>query len=160
MRAVVQRVHRATVEVAGSIVGCIERGVLVYLGVHSADTDEIAEWMARKIAGLRIFPNAEGRFDRSVRDVQGSVLVVSQFTLYGDVQRGFRPDFTAAAPPEHAQPLYERFVELLRHQHGLQVETGIFGAMMNVESVNWGPVTIIIEKQSGFPPSLESRRQE
>lgn len=158
MRAVVQRVLQAKVEVEGSIVGRIERGVLVYLGVHSADSNEIAAWMARKIAGLRIFPNAGGRFDRSLRDAGGSVLVVSQFTLYGDVQRGYRPDFTAAAPPKQAQLLYEHFVELLRHQHDLHVETGIFGAMMNVESVNWGPVTIIIEKESGFPLTPESRR--
>ncbi len=146
MRAVVQRVHQAAVRVDGATVGSIECGLLVYLGVHHSDSDEIAQWMARKIAGLRIFPDGDGRFNRSVRDVGGAILVVSQFTLYGDAAHGFRPSFSAAAPPELAEQLYERVVALLRSEYSLRVATGIFGAMMDVESINWGPVTIVLEK--------------
>ncbi len=151
MRAVVQRVHHAAVTVQGTTVGRIDRGLLVYLGIHTDDTPDIARWMARKIAGLRIFPDDESRFNHSVCDVGGSVLVVSQFTLYGDAHRGFRPSFSNAAPPTQAQPLYQQFIDFLRTDHQLHVETGIFGAMMDVESCNWGPVTIFIEKESGFP---------
>lgn len=147
MRAVIQRVHQATVRVDGATVGSIERGLLVYLGVHHSDTDETAQWMARKIAGLRIFPDDDSRFDRSVKEVSGAILVVSQFTLYGDARRGFRPSFSEAALPELARPLYERVVTYLRSEHGLPVATGIFGAMMDVESINWGPVTIVLEKE-------------
>ncbi|MCS6999387.1 MAG: D-aminoacyl-tRNA deacylase [Bacteroidota bacterium] len=151
MRAVVQRVHWAKVSVSGTIVGQIEQGLLVYLGVRSGDTAETVAWIARKIAGLRIFPNQNGRFDRSVRDVNGSVLVVSQFTLYGDISHGYRPDFTAAAPPAEAEPLYQLFISKLRNEYGLPVQTGVFGAMMDVECANWGPVTIILEKESSLP---------
>jgi D-tyrosyl-tRNA(Tyr) deacylase len=146
MRAVIQRVHRAEVRVDGSIVGKINRGLLVYLGIHPNDTDTIAEWMARKIAGLRIFPSDDGRFDRSVCDVCGAVLVVSQFTLYGDASRGFRPSFSEAANPTLAEPFYEKVVTFLRNDYALEVATGVFGAMMEVESINWGPVTILLEK--------------
>lgn len=157
MRAVVQRVHWARVRVADRVVGEIDRGVLVLLGIHRDDSPEIASWIAHKIAGLRIFPNEHGRFDRSVADVRGSVLVVSQFTLYGDARRGFRPSFSDAAPPDKAEPLYEYVVNQLRTRHALHTEMGIFGADMEVESCNWGPVTIIIEKESGFPHVEESR---
>lgn len=146
MRAVIQRVHRAEVRVDGRIVGKINRGLLVYLGIHPNDTNTIAEWVARKIAGLRIFPGDDGRFDRSVCDVGGAILVVSQFTLYGDVSRGFRPSFSEAASPTRAEPLYEKVVTFLRNDYALDVATGIFGAMMEVESINWGPVTILLEK--------------
>ncbi|MCX7930820.1 MAG: D-aminoacyl-tRNA deacylase [Chlorobi bacterium] len=149
MRAIVQRVLWAQVYVEDRCVGKIERGLLVLLGVRAGDTPEIAEWMARKIAGLRIFPNTDGRFDQSVTEIGGSVLVVSQFTLYGDARRGFRPSFTDASPPAVAQSLYEHFNNILRTTYRLRVETGIFGSMMNVESCNWGPVTIILEKEHG-----------
>ncbi|GIV54388.1 MAG: D-aminoacyl-tRNA deacylase [Candidatus Kapaibacterium sp.] len=149
MRAVVQRVHWARIQVGGETVARTDRGLLVLLGIGAGDTPDCATWMARKIAGLRIFPDHTERFNLSVQDVGGSVLVVSQFTLYGDAQRGFRPSFSLAAPPAQAQPLYERVAELLRSEHNLHVETGIFGAMMDVESSNWGPVTILLEKESG-----------
>lgn len=146
MRAVVQRVHRASVRVDGATVSSIESGLLVYLGIHRNDSEETVQWIARKIAGLRIFPDGDGRFNRSVREVGGAILVVSQFTLYGDTAHGFRPSFSEAASPELAEPLYERVIALLRSEHGLPVATGIFGAMMEVESINWGPVTILLEK--------------
>lgn len=146
MRAVVQRVRRASVRVDGATVSSIESGLLVYLGIHRNDSEETVQWIARKIAGLRIFPDGDGRFNRSVREVGGAILVVSQFTLYGDTAHGFRPSFSEAASPELAEPLYERVIALLRSEHGLPVATGIFGAMMEVESINWGPVTILLEK--------------
>ncbi|GBD05577.1 D-aminoacyl-tRNA deacylase [bacterium HR20] len=146
MRAVVQRVHRASVRVDGATVSSIECGLLVYLGIHRNDSEETVQWIARKIAGLRIFPDGDGRFNRSVREVGGAILVVSQFTLYGDTAHGFRPSFSEAASPELAEPLYERVIALLRSEHSLPVATGIFGAMMEVESINWGPVTILLEK--------------
>lgn len=158
MRAVVQRVHWARVTVDGICISSIAQGLLVFLGIGRNDTAAEAAWMARKIAGLRIFPDDAGRFNRSVCEVGGSVLVVSQFTLYGDARRGFRPSFTDAAEPTRAEQLYELCIELLRTEHNLIVETGRFGAMMNVESSNWGPVTIILEKESGSPS--ESRAEE
>jgi D-aminoacyl-tRNA deacylase len=145
VRVVLQRVARARVAVEGRTTGEIERGLLLLVGFTDGDGEEALAWMAAKVAELRIFPDREGRMNRSVADVGGSVLVVSQFTLYGDARKGRRPSFVAAARPETAVPLYERFVELLRAA-GLPVATGEFGAMMEVELVNDGPVTLILER--------------
>jgi D-tyrosyl-tRNA(Tyr) deacylase len=146
MRAVVQRVSSASVRVDGDVVGAIGRGLLVLLGVRHDDTSENATRLAAKIARLRIFPDEAGRFDRSLLDVGGDALVVSQFTLLADSrrQKGTRPDFSQAAPKEHAEPLYERFCDELRAL-GVPVETGVFGAYMEVEIVNDGPVTIVLD---------------
>jgi D-tyrosyl-tRNA(Tyr) deacylase len=140
MRAVVQRVSRAQVTPGGEI----GRGLCVLLGVAREDSEEQVTRFAARVARLRIFPDDEGRFDRSVADVGGAVLVVSQFTLIADTAKGNRPSFGEAAPPEEAEPLYERFCSELRSL-GLPVETGIFGAKMEVELVNDGPVTIILD---------------
>jgi D-tyrosyl-tRNA(Tyr) deacylase len=145
MRAVVQRVSRASVTIDGRTVGAIDRGLAVLLGVGKQDTAEHVEWMADKIASLRIFADDEGKMNRDIVAAGGAVLVVSQFTLYGDVAKGRRPSFVSAAPPETAIPLYEAFVAALAAR-GLHVETGEFGAMMAVELVNDGPVTLVIER--------------
>lgn len=145
MRAVVQRVSEASVALDGQVVGAIERGLLVLLGVTHSDSEAEAAALARKIAGLRIFEDAAGKFNLALNDVDGAVLVVSQFTLYGDAEKGRRPSFVDAARPEVAIPLYEGFVRLLR-ERGLTVETGEFGAMMEVDLVNDGPVTLWLER--------------
>jgi len=145
MRVVVQRVTEASVTVDDEVVGSIDRGYLVLVGFTTTDTSAQVEWMAAKIEGLRLFPDSDDKLNLSLADVRGAVLVVSQFTLYGDVRRGRRPSFIDAAGPELAIPLYENFVNALR-QKGLQVETGRFGAMMDVSLVNWGPVTLVIDK--------------
>ena len=144
MRAVVQRVSEASVVVDGRVAGEIGRGFLVLVGVTHSDSEAEAAALARKIAGLRVFEDAAGKFNLALRDVGGAVLVVSQFTLYGDARKGRRPSFTAAARPEHAEPLIQRFVELLRGE-GLPVQTGVFGAIMAVHLVNDGPVTLWLD---------------
>ncbi len=144
MRAVIQRVSRAGVTIDGETVGRIGPGLLVLLGVTHADTPADARWLAEKIIGMRIFNDADGKMNLPVTDVAGGVLVVSQFTLYGDAQKGRRPSFIDAARPEQAIPLYEAFVNGIRAL-GVPVETGRFGAMMDVELVNDGPVTLILE---------------
>ncbi|MEE8389453.1 MAG: D-aminoacyl-tRNA deacylase [Anaerolineae bacterium] len=145
MRAVVQRVSRALVSVEGNAVGTIERGVVVLVGVTHGDTEAQAEWLARKIAGLRIFEDDAGKINAGLLDVDGAVLVISQFTLYADARKGRRPSFTNAAPPEVAEPLVEHFAQTLR-DHGVPVETGVFGAHMLVEIHNDGPMTILLER--------------
>jgi D-tyrosyl-tRNA(Tyr) deacylase len=145
MRIILQRVSRARVTVAGRITGEIGPGVLLLVGLTDSDTEAELAWMAEKVVGLRIFNDDEGKMNRSLDEGGGALLVVSQFTLYGDARKGRRPSFTTAARPEVAVPLYERFVERLRAT-GLQVETGEFGAMMDVELVNDGPVTLILER--------------
>jgi D-tyrosyl-tRNA(Tyr) deacylase len=149
MRAVVQRVSRAKVTINEWISGEIGHGLLVLLGVGQGDTEADASYLAEKIAGLRIFEDADGKMNRSVQDVGGSVLAVSQFTLYGDVRRGKRPSFDAAAPPEEAKRLYEFFVQRIQAL-GLRCETGRFQEMMQVELVNEGPVTILLDSGKGF----------
>jgi D-aminoacyl-tRNA deacylase len=149
MRAVVQRVSRCRVTVDGNVVGEIGAGVLVLLGVSKADNEAAADYLVEKIIGLRIFEDAEGKMNLSVQDCGGAVLVVSQFTLYGDVRRGKRPSFDAAARPEEARRLYEYFVEEIRAS-GLRCETGQFQAMMEVELVNSGPVTILVDSEKVF----------
>ncbi len=145
MRALLQRVSRAEVRVDGASVGRIERGILVLVGFTASDSVEGAGWMADKVCDLRIFADDAGKMNRSVGEAGGGVLVVSQFTLYGDAQTGRRPSFIAAARPEQAEPLYERFVARVR-ERGLPVATGRFGAMMEVELVNDGPVTLWLER--------------
>jgi D-tyrosyl-tRNA(Tyr) deacylase len=149
MRAVVQRVSRARVTVNGETAGEIGRGLLVLLGVGAEDTRADADYLGEKIVGLRIFEDADGKMNRSVAEVGGELLVVSQFTLYGDARRGKRPSFDAAAPPEQARELYEYFVEKVRAA-GLSCETGRFQETMQVELVNEGPVTILLDSAKAF----------
>jgi D-aminoacyl-tRNA deacylase len=145
MRALLQRVSRARVEVAGEVVGAIGKGFVVLLGVRHDDDSEQATWLANKVAGLRLFEDDEGKMNLSLADVGGSVLVVSQFTLYGDARKGRRPSFSDAARPELAEPLVGAFVAGLRAA-GLTVATGHFGAMMEVVIHNDGPVTLLVER--------------
>jgi D-tyrosyl-tRNA(Tyr) deacylase len=144
MRAVVTRVEHASVTVDGAVTGAIGRGFLVLLGVAHADTEAQAVKLADKITGLRIFEDENGKMNRSLADVGGALLVVSQFTLYGNCRHGRRPDFLAAARPETAIPLYERFLQLCR-ERGFSVEAGVFGAHMEVDSLNSGPLTILLD---------------
>jgi D-tyrosyl-tRNA(Tyr) deacylase len=147
MRVVLQRVSRASVGIAGTVVGRVGQGFCLLVGFTHTDTAEQVQWMADKIAGLRVFGDAEGKMNRSLADVGGGVLVVSQFTLYGDTAKGRRPSFVDAARPDLAIPLYERFVSELRNL-GIPVETGEFGAMMEVEILNDGPVTLVLERSA------------
>jgi len=144
MRAVIQRVSRASVTVEGRVTGAVDRGLLVLLGVGHGDTDETARALAGKVARLRIFSDDAGKMNLSSRDVGGAVLAVSQFTLLADTRKGNRPSFVGAAPPEEAERLYEVFCHAVADE-GLPVERGVFGAMMDVELVNDGPVTIVME---------------
>jgi D-tyrosyl-tRNA(Tyr) deacylase len=149
VRVVLQRVSRAEVRVDGSVTGKIGVGFLVLAGFAPTDSDGSLAWMADKVSGLRAFSDAQGKMNLGLADVNGALLVVSQFTLYGDARKGRRPSFLDAAPPEVAVPLYERFVALLRERgagSGIRVETGAFGALMEVELVNDGPVTLIFER--------------
>lgn len=145
MRAVIQRVQRAQVTVEGEVVGQCGAGLLVLLGVAPTDGPDQVAWMARKLAGLRIFADDAGRFDRSLLDICGDALVVSQFTLFGDCRKGRRPNFSGAARPELAEPLYEAFCDALAAEGVAHVGRGRFAAMMQVELVNDGPVTLVVE---------------
>ena len=149
MRAVVQRVTRASVTIDGEIVGEIGNGLVVLLGIARDDTKDDADYLAPKIVALRIFDDAEGRMNVSVKDIEGGLLIVSQFTLYGDVRRGLRPSWSDAAAPEIAEPLYDYFVESSRKLLG-RVETGSFRKTMQVELVNDGPVTILLDSRKQF----------
>jgi D-tyrosyl-tRNA(Tyr) deacylase len=149
MRAVVQRVTKASVSVGGSTVGSIALGLLVLLGVSKSDTSAAADYMVEKVLGLRIFEDAEGKMNRNVQEVKGAVLVVSQFTLFGDVRRGKRPSFDDAARPEQAKDLYEYLVRKIRERE-IECATGEFQAMMQVSLVNDGPVTILIDSEKAF----------
>ncbi|MCM3215246.1 D-aminoacyl-tRNA deacylase [Niallia taxi] len=146
MRIVLQRVKEAKVEVEGKTVGQIQKGYMLLVGITHDDTQEDAAKLADKIAHLRIFEDADGKMNHSIQDVEGSILSVSQFTLYGDTRKGRRPNFMNAAKPDYAKDLYDQFNVLLG-QKGLHVETGIFGAMMDVSLINDGPVTLILENQ-------------
>jgi len=148
MRAVIQRVSRASVTVEGEVTGQIGQGLMVLLGVGPEDTESDGAWLASKLANLRIFSDEAGKMNLSLIDVAGGALVVSQFTLYGDCRRGRRPSFVGAAPPESAEPLYERFCEQLAAQGVAHVGRGVFGAMMDVDLLNDGPVTLIIDTPS------------
>lgn len=149
MRSVVQRVKEAAVRVDGEVVGQISSGFLVLLGVGENDTDADAAWMAEKIAGLRVFEDADGKMNLSLLDVNGEVLLVSQFTLYGDCRKGKRPSFSTAAPPEQARKLFVQVAEAMRAK-GLTVETGVFQARMEVALVNDGPVTLLLDSEKKF----------
>ena len=145
MRALIQRVSRASVRVGGEVRGTVGRGFVVLLGVTHGDGEAEVDWLANKVAGLRVFEDEEGKMNLALADVGGGVLLVSQFTLYGDASRGRRPSFTAAAPPDVAEPLVERFAARLRALD-IPVESGVFGAHMSVEIHNDGPVTLMLEK--------------
>jgi D-tyrosyl-tRNA(Tyr) deacylase len=145
MRVVVQRVSRASVTINGEIVGSIGTGLLLLVAMHGEETEEDVAWMANRCVGLRVFQDPEGKMNLSLKDVGGSLLVVSQFTLYGDCSKGRRPSFIRAGEPEISEKLIDRFVELLRTED-VEVATGLFGAMMKVELTNEGPVTLIIDR--------------
>ena len=146
MRIVLQRVARGRVTIDGRTCGRVERGLVLLVGFAASDREEDLLWMADKVVGIRVFPDEEGRMNRSLDEVGGGLLVVSQFTLYGDVRKGRRPSFVGAAPPDVAVPLYERLVALLKERAPGRVETGEFGATMDLELVNAGPVTMIMER--------------
>ncbi|NLG31787.1 MAG: D-tyrosyl-tRNA(Tyr) deacylase [Acholeplasmataceae bacterium] len=145
MRLVVQRVKEASVTIDNEVVGKINKGFLIYVGITDTDTEVEVEKLARKISGLRIFEDNEGKMNLDIMQVDGEILVISQFTLYADMKRGNRPSFIKAARPEHAIPLYELFVSILRENH--HVEVGVFGADMKIHSINDGPVTIIYDTE-------------
>jgi len=148
MRIVLQRVSEASVTIDGKLSGSIGSGLLLLVGFTADDTEAELAWMADKVIGLRVFNDSEGKMNESLEDAGGSLLVVSQFTLYGDTHKGRRPSFIRAAPPEKAVPLYDRFVQLLTERAPGPVETGEFGAMMEVALVNDGPVTLVLERES------------
>ncbi len=145
MRVVLQRVSRAEVRVGGDVVGRIGPGHLLLVGFAPGDAEKQIVWMAGKVLGLRVFADDDGKMNRSLEDVGGDLLVISQFTLYGDATKGRRPSFVGAAPPDVATALYEQFVQALRARTDRRVETGVFGAFMEVESVNDGPVTLVLD---------------
>ena len=145
MKTVIQRVKSAEVSVDGKTVGSIEKGILIFLGIKNDDTRAQAEWLADKIKKLRIFEDENGKMNLSASDMGYEYLIISQFTLYGDCQKGTRPSFTQAAPPQTAVPLYEYFIELMRRD-GAKADTGVFGADMKIVAENDGPVTLILEK--------------
>lgn len=146
MRVVLQRCKSAAVRVDGNLTGEIGQGLMLLVGITHEDTEVDTSWMAAKLAGLRCFDDAEGKMNLSILEAGGDVLSISQFTLYGDCRKGRRPNYMAAARPEQAERLYKAFNEALRG-HGLRVETGVFGAMMDVSLVNWGPVTLLLDSQ-------------
>lgn len=148
MVALIQRVREASVTVDGEVTGSIAKGLLILLGVHVTDTAAEMEWVARKCANLRIFPDDAGKMNRSVVDIEGEVLVVSQFTLYGNTAKGNRPSFVASARPEQAIPLYEGFIDEMSGYINRPVASGVFGAMMDVQLLNDGPVTLWVEKKA------------
>lgn len=149
MRVVLQRASKGEVRIDGEVVGRIGQGHVLLVGFTETDGADEVEWMADKVVGLRVFPDDEGKLNRSLEDVDGEVLVVSQFTLYGDARKGRRPSFVKAAHPDAAIPLYESFVAALKSRGVGKVETGEFGAMMEVDLVNEGPVTLILEREAG-----------
>lgn len=146
MRAVVQRVSRAKVTIEGKVEGEIQKGLLVLIAISNSDNTGTMKWMCSKLVNLRIFPDSEGKMNLSLSDTGGGLLLISNFTLYGNVQRGFRPSFTESAHPTISEPLYLEMVSYLKENYPLQIESGIFGAMMDIELVNDGPVTVIIDK--------------
>jgi D-tyrosyl-tRNA(Tyr) deacylase len=151
MRAVIQRVSEASVAVEGRVVGAIGAGLLVFAGIESADTDDDIAWLAHKLPALRIFEDADGRMNRSLAETGGGILLISQFTLYGNLRKGTRPSFNQAAPPEFARPFFERFHHALEQALGRPVPAGIFGAMMDIRAAHDGPVTLVLDtKQKDF----------
>ncbi|MEQ9309795.1 MAG: D-aminoacyl-tRNA deacylase [Balneolaceae bacterium] len=146
MKVVVQRVSSASVKVGNEITGAIKKGLLLLVGVHQNDTTEELHWMCEKILKLRVFEDDEGKMNLSVTDIEGEILVVSQFTLYGNTKKGTRPSYIEAARPEKAEPMYEDMINYFRKHSDLKIQTGKFGAMMDVNLINDGPVTLILEK--------------
>lgn len=146
MRVVLQRVAKATVTVDNEITGKIDDGLLLLIGIHPDDTEETVNWMGSKILRLRVFEDAEKKMNLSVADINGGILVVSQFTLYADTRKGTRPGFSEAARPDFAEMMYNKFVTWLKNHADLRIQTGVFGAMMDVDLINKGPVTIILDK--------------
>lgn len=146
MKIVVQRVKHSSVTVDGNVSGKIDKGLLLLVGIHESDTKQTIDWCCKKVSKLRIFEDKNGKMNLSVRDINGEILVVSQFTLYGNTKKGTRPSFIEAAKPEVAEPLYDYMVEKLKSINDLNIESGEFGAMMEVDLLNDGPVTIIVEK--------------
>ncbi|TKB26917.1 D-tyrosyl-tRNA(Tyr) deacylase [Desulfopila sp. IMCC35006] len=149
MRIVVQRVRRATVTIEGVVHGTIAQGMVVLLGIRHGDTGTDLQWLAEKAVNLRIFADQQGKMNRSLADIDGEMLIVSQFTLYGDCRKGRRPGFSAAAPPEIAEPLYRQFIEEVQKM-GIRVATGIFQAAMEVDLINDGPVTLLLDSEKQF----------
>ena len=148
MRAIVQRVSRANVKIDGKITGEIGTGIVVFVAISNTDDQGIMKWFCNKLVNLRIFPDDENKMNRSVLDVKGGILLISNFTLYGDALKGFRPSFIKSAPPDISKPLYETMVQYLKENYPLHIASGEFGAMMDIELINDGPVTIIIEKEN------------
>lgn len=148
MRAVVQKVSEASVSVGENLINKIERGLLVFLGIEHADTEEDLKWLSRKVSQLRIFEDEDGKMNRSVVDLQGELLVISQFTLHASTKKGTRPSFIRAAEPQFAKELYQNFINEVKNQSGLSVFSGVFGAHMMINLVNDGPVTIIIDSKN------------
>jgi len=148
MIVLIQRVKKASVTVEGRETGSIGEGLLIFLGIHESDTADVIPWLARKCANLRVFPDEKGLMNRSIMDHGGRALIVSQFTLYGNARKGNRPSFVESGRPEMAEPLYEAFCEQLSVAMGSDVERGEFGAMMDVDLINWGPVTLSIERRT------------
>ena len=148
MRAVVQRVSEASVSISGRIVSEINNGLLVFIAILPEDTNEIMKWMCHKLVNLRIFPDAEGKMNKSLLETQGDILLISNFTLYGDVHKGFRPSFVKSAQPNIAEPIYNSMLKHLKENFQLHIASGEFGAKMDVKLVNEGPVTIIINKEA------------
>ncbi|GAB5410532.1 MAG: D-aminoacyl-tRNA deacylase [Balneolaceae bacterium] len=146
MKVVVQRVSSASVMVGNEVIGVIKKGLLLLVGIHQNDTAEQLKWMCEKILKLRIFEDENEKMNLSVLDIEGEILVVSQFTLYGDAKKGTRPSYIEAARPEKAEPMYEEMIQYFKDHSELKIQTGKFGAMMDVELVNDGPVTLILEK--------------
>lgn len=146
MKIIVQRVSSSSVEVDGDVTGSIDHGLMLLVGIHESDSKEDIEWCCNKITSLRIFEDDDGKMNLSVSDVEGGILLVPNFTLYGDTRKGTRPSFIKAAPPNIAEPLYNNLVDEFKCIFGGPVETGIFGAMMNVKLVNDGPVTLLVER--------------
>lgn len=146
MRILIQRVKKATVSVNEKVCGQIDKGLLLFLGVHKNDTPDKTDWLVKKLIGLRIFPDASGKMNEDLAQANGDVLVISQFTLYGSAQNGKRPEFTEAALPEPAFLLYEQFIQELSQSLGKPVQTGVFGALMEVSLINDGPVTLLLER--------------
>ena len=147
MKAVVQRVSEAEVLIDGLSHGKINHGLLVLLGIRSGDNETTVKWFAKKLANHRIYPDSEAKMNKSVMDIQGArILVISNFTLYGEISNGFRPSFSDAARPEHAEPLYNQLLDEIRNNYQVNLQSGVFGAIMQVSLINDGPVTLIIEK--------------
>lgn len=148
MKAVVQKVSKASVEVEGKITGKINNGLLVLLGIKDNDDEKVIEWMSNKLVNLRIFPDKEGKLNLSVKDIGGNILLISNFTLYGDLKKGYRPSYSKAAKPDISEPIYEKMIDAIKSKGLENIQTGVFGAMMDVQLNNDGPVTVIIEKES------------